>query len=87
MLYNLLCVNVYSALHEAVQSGLTPDMMEFVFTEDGVTILYNANEHLVRSRSSKLNIAKWSGMKLANDPAIVYVDMKKSPMQLMLCSR
>ena len=39
--------------------------------EDGVTILYNVDDHLVGSRSPKHNASRWNELKFEGDTVIV----------------
>ena len=45
--------------------------------EDGVSILFNADGHLVGSRSKKFNTTKWGDLEFADDTAIVSASKEK----------
>ena len=50
--------------------NLVVDVWRNQCSEDGITILFNVDGHLVGSRSSKFNTARWSELKFADDTAI-----------------
>lgn len=50
--------------------NLVMEMWRNLCSEDGMSILYDANGHLVGSRSKKYNTATWCEMKFADDTAI-----------------
>ena len=57
--------------------NLVMEMWRNLCSEDGVTMLYNVDGHLVGSRSKKYNTAKWGEMMFADDTAIVSTSKDK----------
>ena len=51
--------------------NLVAEERQSLKAEDGVTILYNVDDHLVGSRSLKHNVSRWNELKFEGDTVIV----------------